>query len=291
MLKKAGLLLIILALMLGVVQAQGSEEVFFMEDPQGDSFGPGGYSYPQHSSFPAELEEMLDLTHFRVSNTSDSTRFEFAFLQPPDLHQPWGGAGYNFHRIDLYIVSGDKGSTDTFRPGAQVQFRQPWQVNLRIRDWKGAYLIHWEDHNADDPQAGLWQDQAEGFRVYVDGNKIIAEISHDLLPPASPHWRYYVLVGLQDAYGPDHYREIVQEGGPWTGGGGSESEFNPNLYDILAETEKDQENQLSWDIGRPAVLHPVGTGASGSRLVRILIISALILLAGGVAVFLWLFKR
>lgn len=288
MLKKASLLLIVLALIIGVAQAQS--EVFFMEDPPGDSHGLGDYTYPQHSSFPEDLPEMLDLTGFRVANTADATKFEFSFRQPPDLHQPWGGAGYNFHRIDLYIVSGDKGSTETFRPGAQVSFRQPWQINLRIRDWKGSYLIHWED-DPDDPHAGLWQEQSEGFNVTVEGNTIVAEISHDILDPAAPHWRYYVLVGLQDAYGPDHYREISDEAGPWTGGGGSKSEFNPNVYDILADTAGNQEKQLKWDVGKTAVLQSVGPTTGNAKLFRTVIIAAIILIAVGFGVFMLILKR
>lgn len=293
MLKKVSLLLIILALVCGVALAQGEVspgEVFSMTDPAGDSHGPGGYTYPQHMSFPQELPDMADLIGFNVSNTATATRFEFEFVQPPDLEQPWGGAGFNFHRIDLYIATGNKGSTQTFRSGAQVRFRQPWQVNLRIRDWKGAYLIHWEDHDPEDPQAGLWQDGVDGFEVFVEGSKIVAQVSHDLLGPADSRWNYYVLVGLQDAYGPDQYREVTEEGGPWSGGGGSESEFNPNVYDILAPTADDQYDQLGWEVGKLAELRPVGPKA-GINVLRIAGIVAIILLAGGAAVLIWLYRK
>jgi len=295
MTKKMSLLLLVLVLLSGVALAQpagdGLEEVFRMEDPQGDSNGPGEYTYPQHTSFPQELPSMLDLVAFKVLNTETTIRFEFDFAQPPDLHQPWGGEGYNFHRIDLYISTGNKGSTDTFRPGAQVQFMQPWQINLRIRDWKGAYLVHWQDHDPADPQAGVWQEQVDGFNIFLDGSTIVAEVNHSLLGPAVPHWKYYVLVGLQDAYGPDQYREITEESGPWTGGGGSETEFNPNVYDILASTADAQKSQLSWEVGRLAELQPVGPTVGNAMLYRIVIIVAVVLVAAGLASFFWIFRR
>jgi carbohydrate-binding DOMON domain-containing protein len=296
MIKKVSLLLLVLVLLTGLAMAQpldeeGWEEVFSMADPQGDSIGPGDYTYPQHPSFPQELPQMLDLTAFRVVNTLTSVRFEFQFAQRPDLHQPWGGAGFNFHRIDLYIASGREGSTETFRSGARVNFRQPWQINLRLRDWKGAYLIHWQDHDPQDPRAGLWQDQVDGFSVYVDDNIIIAEVDFKLLGPAQSHWNYYVLVGIQDAYGPDQYREVDQQPGPWTGGGGCDSEFNPNLYDILAESVDSQQAQLDWDVGRLAMLDAVGPTSGTGIFFRILTIVAIVLLAGGAAVLIWVYAR
>lgn len=291
MLRKVSLLLLVLTLLMGTAQAEPVGEVIFhMEDPQGDSFGPGSYTYPQHSSFPPELPQMLDLVGFTVSNTGNATRFEFEFAQAPNLQQPWGGAGFNFHRIDLYIASGANGSSDTFRPGAMVQFRKPWQINLRIRDWKGGYLIHWDEDNPEDPQAGIWQDEVEGFDIFVEGKSIVAEISHDLLDPAQPRWQYYVLVGLQDAYGPDQYREITEEGGPWTGGGGTEAQFNPNLYDILAAGDS-QNSQLKWEVGKLAQLQPVGPGLGSSNLFRIITIVAVVMIAAGIAVFIWMYRK
>jgi carbohydrate-binding DOMON domain-containing protein len=279
---------IILLGALALAQSANTEEVFTFPDPQGDSFGPGSFTYPGDQSFPQELPNMIDLVEFRVVNTDTATRFEFEFAQPPNLVQPWGGAGYNFHRIDLYIASGGKGSKSTFRPGAQVRFREPWQVHLRIRDWQGAYLLHWED-DPEDNQAGIWQGGIEDFQVDVQGNSIVAEIGHSILGPAKANWRYYVLVGLQDAYGLDHWRKIAAEPGPWTGGGGSETEFSPNVYDILAADVKSQEKQLDWAPGKLATLKPVGE-KSGTGL-RLVAIGAVVLMAVGMAILIWLFRK
>ena len=270
-------------------QPENTEDAFTFSDPQGDAFGSGSFTYPGDQSFPKELPAMLDLVEFRVVNTDTATRFEFQFAQPPNLVQPWGGEGYNFHRIDLYISSGGKGSTSTFRPGAQVRFREPWQVNLRIRDWQGAYLLDWKD-DPEDNQAGVWQGGTEDFKVFVQGNSIVAEIGHSILGPAKENWRYYVLVGLQDAYGLDHFRKIADEQGPWTGGGGSETEFSPNVYDILAEDAKSQKKQLDWSPGKLARLEPVG-GKSGTLALRLVAIGAVVLMAIGMATLVWLFRK
>lgn len=289
--KKLVLVLLVMILLGGAAFAQPEEtgQIFSQSDPQGDSFGPGKYTYPGDQSFPQELPDMLDLVEFRVVNTDRTTRFEFQFTQPPNFVQPWGGEGYNFHRIDLYIASGGKGSQATFRPGAQVQFKEPWQISLRIRDWQGAYLLHWED-DPEDPQAGIWQGEAEDFNVFVQGNTIVAEIGHSILQPATASWRYYVLIGLQDAYGFDHYRKIAAEEGPWTGGGGSETEFSPNVYDILAADANAQKKQLDWEPGRLARLEPAGISA-GVSVARKVAIGAVVLVAAGVAALIWLFKK
>lgn len=234
---------------------------------------------------------MLDLTAFNVFNLGDeAVRFEFHFAQRPDLHQPWGGAGFNFHRLDLYIVKDGEGRTTTFRPGAQVEFSQPWQLNLRLRDWRGAFLID-AQHDPDDSQAGIWQDQVQGFDVFVEGNAIVVEISQTLIGAAAPQWKYYVLVGLQDPYGPDQYREINQLPGPWTGGGGCDSEFNPNLYDILVKSEGAQKDQLAWDVGHYAVLDPVGPESTSARVWGIIKIIGVVLMAAGLASLVWILLR
>ena len=292
LIKRMFLMGIVISLLgVGVSLAQSGEnnQVFSMGDPRGDAFGPGYYTYPEDQSFPQELPDMLDLVEFRVLNTEGTTRFEFQFAQPPNLVQPWGGAGYNFHRIDLYITNGGKGSKETFRPGARVQFKEPWQVNLRIRDWQGAYLHFWEDA-ADNPQAGIWQGETDNFNVFVQGSAIVAEISHEILQPAEAIWGYYVLIGLQDAYGPDHYRKVAAEAGPWTGGGGSATEFNPNVYDILANDAKSQERQLDWSPGTLAKLTPAGKRSSGGSL-RYLAVAAVVLAATGTAILLWLYRK
>lgn len=291
MLKKIVSVFIFIILLgaLAFAESGKPEEVLTFTDPQGDSFGPGSFTFPGDQSFPQELPDMLDLVEFRVVNTDSATRFEFEFAQPPDLVQPWGGAGYNFHRIDLYIASGGKGSNSTFRPGAQVRFQEPWQVNLRIRDWQGAYLLHWED-DPEDNQAGIWQGGTEDFQVYVRGNSIVAEIGHSILGPAKGNWQYYVLIGLQDAYGLDHWRKIAAEQGPWTGGGGSETEFSPNVYDILAADAKSQAKQLGWAPGKLARLTPVG-GKSGTLALRLVAIGAAVLMAIGMAILIWLFRK
>lgn len=288
MLRKLILLTVVAMLFCGpALSAAAPEEVFVMWDPQGDADGPGGYIYPQHQSFPQELPMMMDLTGFRVLNTEEAVRFEFHFAAAPDLHKPWGGSGFNFHRIDLFIITGGAGSKETFRPGSMVRFAKPWQYNLRLRDWLGGYLIHWQQHDPDDPRAGVWQDQVEGFEVFVQDKMVVAEINHTLLGAADTSWKYYVLVGLQDAYGPDQYREVTQEGGLWTGGGGCDSNFNPNLYDILAETASDQYSQLSWEVGEMAVLSPVGPVSTSDRVWTAVKIGGVVMLAAGLAVLIW----
>ena len=267
------------------------EEIFTMWDAPEDADGPGGYTMPTDQSFPRELPQMLDLTGFRVFNTPDSVRFEFHFAEAPDLHQPWEGEGFNFHRIDLYIVTGGRGSTETFRPGARVEFDVPWQYCLRLRDWEGSYLLHWQRHDPDDPRAGLWQNQVQGFEVFVDGNMVVVEINQTLLGEAKKNWKYYVLVGLQDPHGPDHYREVTSQGGAWTGGGGCDSHFNPNVYDVLAETAQEQYRQLKWDVGQLAVLIPVGPGGNGNILWSVLRIAGVAALAAAAAIVLWITVR
>jgi carbohydrate-binding DOMON domain-containing protein len=47
-------------------------------------------------------------------------------------------------------------------------------------------------------------------------------------------WRYYVLAGGYDAFGPDEYRPVTEQGGRWVFGGGRDSNLDPNVLDLLA---------------------------------------------------------
>ena len=113
--KKVSIILLLGLIFIGGVSAQGETGVVFsMDDPRGLS-RPGTYTYPQDTIFPPELGDMVDLVGFIVSNGPNTTRFEFAFAQPPTCTSP-GGEGFNFHRIDL-IVMGARAAPTPSAPG------------------------------------------------------------------------------------------------------------------------------------------------------------------------------
>jgi alpha-amylase/alpha-mannosidase (GH57 family) len=225
-------------------------EIWAMEDPKGDDFGPGTYVYPLNKVF-TEAPGLFDLIRYAVYDAGDSWQLSFDF---PSLPNPWNGPhGFSHPIIFVYFDVKEGGRTDAHEEGkaAQVAFdpNHPWDYVIKIAGWPG-YGRH------------LWTAGGEGpFLVDVASDpkrgRVIVTIPKSLIPEIRG-W-HYVLVGSQDGYGPNHIRPIGKAPGEWTGGGCPDPMWAPQLYDILASTVEEQKAQLgSYTPGKGyAVLRPV----------------------------------
>jgi carbohydrate-binding DOMON domain-containing protein len=126
----------------------------------------------------------------------------------------------------------------------------PWDLFLKVAGW---------------PQYGQrvgfpeGADTAEG--VVVGSNpadkEVIVQLDKKHFNPA-PGQRvcFYVLVGSQDGYGPDHFRPVGREAGQWNLGG-AQNEDAPLVVDYLWPEKGVQEAMLSrYGGGGYAVLRP-----------------------------------
>ncbi|SES84128.1 glucodextranase DOMON-like domain-containing protein [Anaerobranca gottschalkii] len=282
--KKFSVLLAILMVLLLAVSASAQEVIFEMADPIGDAKGDGNYTHPTSGDFGDRVAEMLDLTNFRVTDLGNKVEFRLSFALEPNYVNPWGGGGLNFHRIDIYLVTGEEGGkTETFRDGAFVKFAEPWNKLIKVLDWDRSRIFTTSDDPADgDAGIGVSDD----FTVKVEGKDIVITVAKSIIGEIDQSTKYYVLVGHQCEFGDDNYRAVAEVAGEWQGGGGDDTNFNPNVYDMLAETADEQYRQLgSWEIGKLAVIKPVGgksAGAAGSTTTIIVVVVALVVIAGGV---------
>ncbi|MGB9861255.1 MAG: glucodextranase DOMON-like domain-containing protein [Candidatus Bipolaricaulaceae bacterium] len=225
-------------------------EIWSMEDPKGDDFGPGTYVYPLNKVF-TEAKGLFDLVRYAVYDAGDAWQLAFDF---PALPNPWNGPhGFSHPIVFVYLDVKEGGRTDVHEEGkaAQVAFdpAHPWDYVLKIAGWPG-YGRH------------LWTAEGEGpFLVDVASDpkrgRIIVTVAKSLVPEIRG-W-HYVLVGSQDGYGPNHIRPIGKAPGEWTGGGCPDPMWAPQIYDILAPTVEDQVRMLgSYVPGRSyAVVLPV----------------------------------
>lgn len=81
------------------------------------------------------------------------------------------------------------------------------------------------------------------------------------LLPGDPHkWRYYVFVGSQDGLGPDNFRSVKTTVGQYTFGGGTDTQYSPNVIDLLAPPGKQEKMLGSYSVAKrsQAVIGPVG---------------------------------
>lgn len=261
----------------------GEKVIFAFTDPVGDDHGPGNYCYPTHPGFEPH-KSLLDLLAFRVLTAGDEAWYELDFGL---ITNPWNAPEGFFHqRIDIYIDSrAGFGRTITPQPGANVTFapEYPWDIWLRIAPWGGSRAYYLE-------KDGEQLVERRGITVGVVGDRTIrVVVPRETLPMPTEQWRYYVLVGGYDSFGPDEYRVVTTQGGEWTFGGGTDANLDSNIIDLLAPKggRHSQAEQLAYDpeAQTGAVLYPVGNVANQEATPWL--IGTLALLVGGVAAVYW----
>lgn len=237
----------------GVTAAGGSHVLFSMEDRVGDDYGQGSVTYPLHDVFEPGL---FDLRRVHIWHDDDNLYFDVSFGR---VTNPWNAPEGFFHQlIDIYIDAEPGGHTNPVAPGPGVQFSPDagWEYRLRIQPWGHS---QWLDGRLTPGKAYPIEALA-----LPDGKTIRAEVP--LAAAGSPHkgWRYYVLVGGFDTFGPDHYRRVTETATQWCFGGGFSE--GPQVIDLLdgGPGRRNQKAQLATkgpDDKLPVLL-PVGPGIS-----------------------------
>jgi carbohydrate-binding DOMON domain-containing protein len=249
----------------------GQVILFEMEDPEGDDYGPGSYIYPTHDFFKPH-KGLFDITKFVVSYDSTTIYFDTTFKEvanPLDAEE-----GFTHQLVDIYIHTGeDKGRTNTLRSGAGVRFAQnyPWNVYVRGGPWLISRVFSAVD---DESSQGI----SKGIRTELlpDEHTIRIAVDKTLIGEPSDKWKYYVIVGSQDGFGPDEYRPVMEKATGWDFGGGRDDDLNPNVIDMLAAVggKYSQESMLSsfdTEEGKLAVIYPVGPGKIPGEVSQIII--------------------
>ena len=127
----AGTVALLITVMFGSLAA-AQEVVFEMDDPEGDDYGYGDYTYPLADVF---VPGVFDIVRFEVSTTADEVIFTFELKELGG--DPWGaGGGFCLQFIQVYIdndrVEGS-GRTDTLNyVNLTIDSGDAWEVALSI---------------------------------------------------------------------------------------------------------------------------------------------------------------
>ncbi len=232
-----------------------SEKIIFsMNDPKGDDYGPGTFKYPWAAIFDPKKEH-LDLVKFRMSEVGNKYCFDMVF---PRVTNPWGAPeGFSHPITEIYLADGTlSGRSEPLRKGSNVLFNheRPWQYMVKVVSFNGTAVYSAGDHEeAEGKREGITT------RLMSDKKTIRASIPKALLPGDPGRWYFYVIVGSQDGSGPDNFRIVNASPTQWNFGGGTDTDFDPNVIDLLA-AKGEQERVLSsyWVDSRSlAVISPV----------------------------------
>ncbi|NMB46978.1 MAG: hypothetical protein GX998_11295 [Firmicutes bacterium] len=238
-----------------VAAAGLGQVVLSMEDRAGDDYGAGNITYPLHNVFEPGL---FDLRRVHVWYDDHHLYFDISFAR---ISNPWNAPEGFFHQlIDIYVDAEPGGYTQPVAPGPGVQFSADagWEYRLRVQPWGGS---QWLDARSDPGKAYPVE-----VLVLPDEKTIRAGVPLTATDPPHKGWRYYVLVGGFDTFGPDHYRQVKETATQWSFGGGSSAD-GPHVIDILdtGSGKRNQKAQLSGKNSSPhgvPVILPMGPGVS-----------------------------
>ncbi len=220
------------------------ENLFSVSDPEGDDYGPGTYTYPTDAVF--NKTGLFDLTGLDVLKAGDNYVFRFHFKNLGG--NPWNGPnGFSLQVIEAYFDFKDGGNTSAIKladngPGANVKFNRPWDVALRVTGWTKKLVL----------SNGT---VLENIEVFTD----LEENTINVLVPVKyfggnfnpENIRMAVLVGSQDGFGVDEWRDVQVEAEEWRIGGGDSDAIiagvAPRVMDLLVPEwfHPTQEEQLS----------------------------------------------
>jgi hypothetical protein len=239
--------------------------LFKWDDPQGDDYGPGTYTYPLSQVFTPGVFDMLS---FEVLDVQDDIVFQVQFSG--EITNPWNSPiGVSLQTIDIYIDTDGKpnsGETDALG-GRNVTFSPEcaWEYAIWMEGWMQRIFT----------SDGRELDGAVRVSVDTLNNVISIHVPKSVLGEPEPHWGYQVFILSQEGYaatGNLRVREVLETAQEWRLGGGHDSHIDPNVLDLLAPLGMTQEEILGAydvDAGTLAEVPMVYGSKEGRRHLRL----------------------
>jgi len=253
------LLLLLLGVGLVCLPVQANENVagdqpikvfFEAVDPEGDDYGPGSYLYPQNLAF-RPYEGLYDLLAFRVSAAGEDLFFD---LRIKHVTNPWNAPeGFIHPVINIYIDTKPGGRITPLNDalGVRMPPQYGWELCLAGVGWESSQLVYLTPE-------GTLATTALAAVYLPDQNLIRLTVPTSIVGYPQKNWRYYVLIGAYDGFGPGFLREIRPEPGDWHFGGATTAEA-PRVIDLLAPErgKYTQERQLQPGKDGLPVIYPI----------------------------------
>ncbi|MGB7063417.1 MAG: glucodextranase DOMON-like domain-containing protein [Candidatus Zixiibacteriota bacterium] len=224
-------------------------EVFHMLDPLGDDRGDGDYTYPENQR---AIPGIFDLIGFRISRDDELVYFQlqFAHLNPAEIRSDQGFNGtFAAIAIDCDDEAGS-GNTRLFFDNGNIEFSRGDAYEFVIEVSNAGVLVYDQDW--------VWHLlflKALSKQGHIRGSEISFAIPSQIIGRPDPTWKLQVLTGGQTggnkntAYGVGKLMTVGEKSTQQQGGGGTDAEFNPNVYDILTPKGTDQMEILgSYDV-------------------------------------------
>ncbi|NLM36773.1 MAG: hypothetical protein GX202_01440 [Firmicutes bacterium] len=230
--------------------ARPAEVYFEAVDPAGDDYGPGSYIYPRNLAF-RPYEGLYDLLWFRVAGDGQQLFFD---LRIKEVTNPWNAPeGFIHPVIHIYLDTRPGGRTAPLSEalGVKLAPQYGWEFALVGVGWESSRLVYLSGNQT--------LVETDLTAIYLPDQKIIRLMAPvAVVGQPQKSWRYYVLVGAYDGFGPGFLREIRSEPGDWHFGGAAHAAA-PRILDLLAPERGKyaQERQLQPGKEGMPVIYPV----------------------------------
>jgi len=209
--------------------------ILSVQDPQGDDYGPGSYTYPEDAVFK---DSVFDASSFSVGYDDEDLVLTFGFVGP--VENPWDSpAGLSLQTLDVYIDKDpDLGSgARLLLPGRNAALMDGfgWEYAIWAEGWTPQVLQ--VDPNTLD--AKVYSEAASAMRVIVDTvkNEVIVRVPLSFLGEGNPEtWAYAALVLSQEGYpseGVWRVRDIEPAPAQYVFGGGPIDVNHTRIIDLI----------------------------------------------------------
>jgi alpha-amylase/alpha-mannosidase (GH57 family) len=215
-----------------------------IDDATGDDDRGGALVEPLATDFAAE-GSLWDIEHLKVSQSSWNARFE---LKVDDITNIWGMSnGFSHQIVQIYV---DRGNTSygmiEMLEGANALIADDWA-------WEVAISATGEPGAVKAMMAESGETVARGIEVSADASSdiITITVNKDVIGPDVASYRYIIVLGSQDGFGPGKWRDVDAEAKTWRLGGGSDPaaddgiDYDSNIVDMITAEGVDQTAMLS----------------------------------------------
>jgi len=223
--------------------------VLEVEDPEGDDYGPGTYTYPGDAVFE---ESVFDAKTFSVGYDGVNLILTFSFVG--SIENPWGSPnGLSLQTLDVYIDT-DPGSGAGARmllPGRNAALEEGfgWEYAVWAEGWTPQVI----QVDPDTLEAKSYSEASSAMRVTVDAgnNAVTVRIPLIFFPEGDPaDWAYAAMVLGQEGYpaeGVWRVRDVEEASAQYRFGGSPLDINHTRIIDLILPEgiEPDQAALLS----------------------------------------------
>jgi alpha-amylase/alpha-mannosidase (GH57 family) len=221
-----------------------------VDDPAGDDYGPGTYTYPEDAVFK---ESVYDATTFIVGYDQENLVLTFSF--GAEIENPWGSPiGLSLQTMDVYIDKdpGEGTGARLLLPGrnAALMTGFGWEYVVWVEGWNSQVL----QANPDTLIPTPYSEATSAMRIMVDPaqNAVVIRVPLSFLGEGNPEdWAYTAVVLGQEGYpseGVWRVRDVESNAAQWRfGGAPAGSRNHTRIIDLLlsVDSEFDQAAVLS----------------------------------------------